>query len=113
MLRPSPNWNARMVSCLLSPVISATGISTGMVTSAWLLPEGIKKFRMVCTTSIPILVRLSGSPASTPDRPWIMVSRISPCCMTTEMALAIPMAIAAINTDLAPSKSSSAILPLL
>ena len=49
---PSPNWNASVAVCLVTPSISASGTMIGIEVAACPLPDGMKKFVKFCTTNI-------------------------------------------------------------
>ena len=58
---PSPNWNARTLTCLVIPIISASGVCIGIIIAACPLPEGTKKLKIEFITNIPSAVAIGGN----------------------------------------------------
>ncbi|CDA92582.1 unknown [Firmicutes bacterium CAG:238] len=100
--KPSPNWNARTAVSLVMPRRSAIGAMIGMDTAAWPEPDGMKKLRIVCITSIAIADSQIGRCESGRVNPYTTVSMIPPSTSTSLTPRAIPTMIAAVVASWKP-----------
>ena len=96
---PSPNWNANTAVCLVSPIASANGAIIGIDVAACPDPDGIKKFIIFWTTTIPTAAIDFGRVDKVAAILFIIVSIICPSSITIVKALATPTAKAPNNTS--------------
>lgn len=109
-VKPSPNWNAITAVCLVIPNKSDSGIIIGIVAEACPLPEGIKKFIIICTIYIPITDKALGKALIAFAKLYTTVSMINPSVITIKIPRATPTTSAPKAIDFAPTTNSLAIL---